>query len=168
MLRQLIVTLTLTGLVGLLAGTAATASSTGPGQRDLAEVRAATAPLHRVTAAESAGYQLLPGLDHCFENPGVGAMGFHYINPGLLDLDLDPRQPEALVYAPDDRGRLQLAAVEYIVPAEAWDAQHVEPPEVLGQHLHLNAGLGVYVLHAWIFMNNPAGIFEDWNPDVTC
>jgi hypothetical protein len=95
-------------------------------------------------------------------------MGFHYINPGLLDLDLDPRQPEALVYAPDDRGRLQLAAVEYIVPAEAWDAQHVEPPEVLGQHLHLNAGLGVYVLHAWIFMNNPAGIFEDWNPDVTC
>jgi hypothetical protein len=39
---------------------------------------------------------------------------------------------------------------------------------VLGQHLHLNAGLGVYVLHAWIFMNNPAGIFEDWNPDVTC
>jgi hypothetical protein len=168
MLRRLIVTLTLTGLVGLLAGTAATASSTDPGQRDLAEVRAATAPLHRVTAAESAGYQLLPGLDHCFENPGVGAMGFHYINPGVLDLDLDPRQPEALVYAPHDRGRLQLAAVEYIVPAEAWDAQHVEPPEVLGQHLHLNAGLGVYVLHAWIFKNNPAGIFEDWNPDVTC
>jgi hypothetical protein len=39
---------------------------------------------------------------------------------------------------------------------------------VLGHHLHLNPGLGVYVLHAWIFKNNPAGIFEDWNPNVTC
>jgi hypothetical protein len=164
MLRRLIVTLTLAGLVGLVASATATASS----QEDLAQVRAATAPLHRTTAAENAGYQLLPGLDHCFENPGVGAMGYHYINPGLLDLELDPRQPEALVYEPDDHGRLQLAAVEYIVPAEAWDAQHAEPPEVLGQHLHLNQGLGVYVLHAWIFKNNPAGIFEDWNPNVTC
>lgn len=164
MLRRLIVTLTLAGLVGLVTSATATASS----QADLAQVRAATAPLHRTTAAENAGYQLLPGLDHCFENPGVGAMGYHYINPGLLDLELDPRQPEALVYAPDDHGRLQLAAVEYIVPAEAWDAEHAELPEVLGQHLHLNQGLGVYVLHAWIFMNNPAGIFEDWNPNVTC
>jgi hypothetical protein len=164
MLRRLIVTLTLAGLVGLAASAAATASS----QEDLAPVRAATASLHRTTAAENAGYQLLPGLDHCFENPGVGAMGYHYINPGLLDLELDPRQPEALVFAPDDHGRLQLAAVEYIVPAEAWDAQHAELPEVLGHHLHLNPGLGVYVLHAWIFKNNPAGIFEDWNPNVTC
>lgn len=27
-------------------------------------------------------------------------------------------------------------------------------------------GAGVYVLHAWIFEHNPAGMFEDWNPRV--
>jgi hypothetical protein len=26
----------------------------------------------------------------------------------------------------------------------------------------------VYVLHAWIFEHNPAGMFEDWNPRVVC
>lgn len=168
MLRRLAVTLTLTGLVGTFAGVAVAAAPSDPGQSDLAQVRAATAPLHQLAAAEEAGYQLIEGLDHCFDNPGVGAMGFHYINPDLLDLELDPRQPEALVYAPGVHGRLGLAAVEYIVPAEAWDAEHTELPEVLGHQLHLNPALGVYVLHAWIFKNNPAGIFEDWNPNVAC
>jgi hypothetical protein len=23
-------------------------------------------------------------------------------------------------------------------------------------------------LHAWIWQNNPAGMFEDWNPTVSC
>lgn len=169
MLRRLTTTATLASLVALLTGmTAAAAPSGERGQSELAQVRAATAPLHRVEAAEAAGHRLLEGLDHCFDNPGVGAMGYHYIDPDRLDLDLDPRKPEALVYAPDARGKLKLAAVEYIVPAEAWDAHHEHPPQVLGQHLHLNAALGVYVLHAWIFKNNPAGIFEDWNPNVSC
>jgi hypothetical protein len=59
--------------------------------------------------------------------------------------------------------------VEYIVPAEPWDAAgHATPPTVLGQTFHLNPALGVYVLHVWIWRNNPAGIFEDWNPQITC
>ena len=63
---------------------------------------------------------------------------------------------------------LQLGAVEYIVPAEPWDAENDELPQLMGQHFHLNENLGVYVLHAWIWMNNSAGIFEDWNPAVSC
>jgi hypothetical protein len=137
-------------------------------QDELAQVRRATARYHLTNAAQADGYQLVPGLDHCFNNPGVGAMGYHYINVDLLDLELDPLQPEAMVYAPGPQGQLKLAAVEYIVPAEPWDETNSAPPSVLGQHLHLNEGLGVYVLHAWIFMNNPAGIYEDWNPNVSC
>jgi hypothetical protein len=138
-------------------------------QNNLAQVRAATVAFHRVEVAEAAGYTLIPGLDHCFENPGVGGMGIHYINPDLLDLELDPRQPEAMVYATGPNGQLRLGAVEYIVPAEPWDAAGNDgPPSILGQHLHLNEALGVYVLHAWVWMNNPAGMFEDWNPRVTC
>jgi hypothetical protein len=37
-----------------------------------------------------------------------------------------------------------------------------------GRHLHHNETLGVYVLHARAFERNPAGMFEDWNPRVTC
>jgi hypothetical protein len=59
--------------------------------------------------------------------------------------------------------------VEYIVPAEAWDgAGNSEPPALHGRSFHLNEELGVYVLHAWIWKNNPAGMFEDWNPQVSC
>jgi hypothetical protein len=136
-------------------------------QSDLAKVRAATAQLHRPEAAQASGYDLVPGLDHCFNNPGVGGMGYHYISLGILDTTVELSRPEAMVYAPSPNG-LQLAAVEYIVPAEPWDAENEELPQLLGQTFHLNEALGVYVLHAWIWKNNPAGIFEDWNPNVSC
>jgi hypothetical protein len=151
-------------VMALAVVTAAIAS----GKSDLAAVRAATAQFHRPEAAQAAGWDLVAGLDHCFVNPGVGAMGYHYINTGLLDLELDPERPEAMVYAPVPNGQPQLGAVEYVVPAAPWDAANSEPPEVLGQLLHPNEQLGVYVLHAWIWKNNPAGIYEDWNPNVTC
>jgi hypothetical protein len=160
----------LTGItiVLLLAIVLIVARETLAGQSDLAALRRATAQFHRPEAAQAAGYDLVPGLDHCFDNPGVGGMGIHYINVDLLDLALDPLRPEAMVYVPGPQGQLQLGAVEYIVPAEAWDAENDELPTVLGQHLHLNEALGVYVLHAWVWRNNPAGIFEDWNPNVSC
>ena len=54
------------------------------------------------------------------------------------------------------------------MPAADWDAAgNTHPPSVLGHHFHLNQELGVYVLHAWIWQNNPAGMFEDWNPRVS-
>lgn len=156
------------GLAVSLAGAAATIAFAG-GKSDLAKVRAATAKFQRPEAAQEAGWDLVPGLDHCFDNPGVGGMGFHYINTDLLDLELNPEQPEAMVYAPGPNGELQFGAVEYIVPAEAWDAAERDKlPSVLDKSLHLNEELGVYVLHAWIWKDNPAGVFEDWNPKVSC
>jgi hypothetical protein len=96
-------------------------------------------------------------------------MGVHYIRTEGLDLTVDLLQPEAMVYVPGPNGQLQLGAVEYIVPAEPWDAAgHAEPPMVADRPFHLNAALGVYVLHAWLWHNNPAGMFEDWNPKVSC
>lgn len=136
---------------------------------DLADVRRATARFQRIQAAQTAGYDLRPGLDYCFDKPGVGGMGYHYINTGILDLKLDPLKPEAMVYAPGQNGKLKLGAVEYIVPAADWKAAgHSKSPSVLGHHLHLNSNLGVYVLHAWIWQHNPKGVFEDWNPTVSC
>ncbi len=121
-------------------------------------------------AAKSAGWNFVPGLDNCFNNPGIGGMGFHLINTGMLDTSVDPLTPEALVYQPDANGNLTLGAVEWIVPADKWDAEAHGGllPVVLGHQLHLNEALGVYILHAWIFTDNPAGMFNDWNPNVSC
>jgi hypothetical protein len=95
-------------------------------------------------------------------------MGYRYINKALLDTTVDVLHPEALVYSPDRNGSIQLGAVEYLVPAAAWDAEHTERPQVLGQSFHLNERLRMYVLHAWTWKHNPSGTFEDWNPDVYC
>jgi hypothetical protein len=134
----------------------------------LAQVQQAVAMNQGLDTAIDSGWVLVDGLNDCFDNPGVGAMGIHYINVDLLDLELDPLAPEAMVYQHDEHGNLSFGAVEWIVPAEPWDEQHDRLPDVLGQQLHLNEALGVYVLHAWIFLENPTGVFEDWNPDVTC
>ena len=138
-------------------------------QSQLAPVRLATMQFRTTQAAQAAGYDLIPTLDHCFDNPGVGAMGYHYIDASSLDLELDATRPEAMVYAPQTNGDVKLAAVEYIVPAGPWDdAGNTMPPTVLGQHRHLNESLGVYVLHAWLWLGNPNGVFADWNPNVSC
>jgi hypothetical protein len=124
---------------------------------------------------EKAGYQL--GyiepflLDGCIAHPSDGAMGYHYFNHDMIhDTKLDPRRPEGIVYAPKRNGKLRLAAVEWIVPKDLWEAAgNTEPPTVLGQELHiLNPALGWYILHAWVWMYNPSGVFSDWNPKVVC
>jgi hypothetical protein len=144
-------------------------------QNDLADVRRATARFHRVEVTLEAGYQLgyneeFP-LDGCIAHPTDGGMGYHYFNIDLInDISVDPLQPEGIVYAPGPNGQLQLDAVEWVVPKAAWEAAgNTEPPEVLGMPMHvLNPALGWYILHAWVWKNNPAGMFEDWNPSVVC
>jgi hypothetical protein len=157
--------------IGLLVVALATAGATtalAAGPDSLWALRLTTARFHDPRVAQAAGYVKVAGLDYCFTNPGVGGMGYHLINTGKLDTQLDPLHPEAMVYAPGDDGGLQLVAVEWIVPAALWDQTHTELPSVMGIKLHLNAALGVYILHAWIWKNNPSGMFQDWNPRVSC
>ncbi len=139
-------------------------------QRDLAEVRAAVARFSTPDRAEDAGWELLEDLDACFELPGQGGMGYHYIDADrLVDPTLDPLRPEALVFVPGPEGQLRLGAVEYIVPVELWDEP--EPPSVLGAQLHRLEpvpGTEVWGLHVWLFERNPDGMFADWNPRVSC
>jgi hypothetical protein len=32
----------------------------------------------------------------------------------------------------------------------------------------VNTAFGVWILHAWVHKSNPSGVFEDFNPNVTC
>ena len=66
--------------------------------------------------------------------PQAGAMGEHDMNGELIgDGALDPAKPEALLYAPQADGSMKLLGVEYLVLADAWDANHGGPPILMGQ-----------------------------------
>ena len=101
-------------------------------------------------------------------------MGVHFGNAELIgDGELDPRHPEILVYEPKN-GQLRLVAVEYVVFAEAWDANNPGPPSLLGHLLHYGGrpnryrAPAAYELHVWAWKENPHGMFADWNPKVSC
>jgi hypothetical protein len=152
-----------------LAGTAAAA------QPDLEAAREATAPFHDV--AQATGYQAFSDAAgiFCIDMIGEGGMGIHYVNGTFVgDPNEDARHPEALVYAPDQFGRLHLAALEYIVDKATWDATHTGPPRLFGQYfLTVAAGnryglAAFYERHAWLWKPNPSGMFNDWNPRVFC
>ncbi len=156
-------------LVLILAGAVAVPAGASAGvQSELAQVRRATALFHDVAAAEEAGYLLLPTYNICVFDPELGAMGYHYINVSLMDTSVDPLHPEAMVYVPDQSGELQFASVEYIVPKIPWDTIHSEPPTLFGETFNYNPAKGVYALHAWIWIPNPAGMFASYNPRLSC
>ena len=78
------------------------------------------------------------------------------------------------MYEPRPDGRLRLVALEYVVFQADWDAHHAKAPTLFGQDFMLvpegnRYGLpAFYELHAWVFKHNPRGMFDDWNPRVTC
>jgi hypothetical protein len=154
-IRLLALGSTVAVLVALPPGAAAA------GRSSLGDVRNATASFHDVSTAERAGYgRLLP----CFDRPGVGGMGQHYVNTSLFDAQVNVSQPEALVYEVDG-DRLQLVAVEYIIPFTSWSSE-ATPPTLLGQSFIKNTTLGLWTLHAWIWRPNPLGMFVSYNPSV--
>ena len=154
-----------------------------------APARSATAKYHSLTVAKKGGYSILAdtaGIT-CIADPGMGAMGVHYVKGDLVkDPAIDARHPEALVYAPDENGKLHLAALEYVVIKADWEAKQPPPssyvgsrftpvpPMLFGHEFNFTDapnryGLPpFYSLHAWVWKNNPAGTFEMWNPSVTC
>jgi len=147
-------------------------------QDELAEVRQVTAQFHRLEAATEAGYELgyvngagVRIITGCVAHPTAGAMGYHYFNKELIDdLVVDVLKPEGLVYAPKPGGELKLVAVEYVVPGAGSNPPGLsEPPTVFGMEMHiLVPAVGFYIHHAWVWRHNPAGMFADWNPEVTC
>jgi hypothetical protein len=145
----------------------------------LAKVRAATARFHRVDEAVAAGYELgwVNGAGNrivagCVSHPTAGAMGYHYFNAALMaDNDVNALEPEVLVYAPSPDG-LKLVAVEWVVRSAQSNPPGVStPPSVLGMDMHILVpppGPAFYLTHAWVWADNPAGMFADFNPEVRC
>ena len=167
------------GLVAAIAGTGATAAATTPSSDhvSLDRVQHANAQYRDLDVAKAAGFGLLKDAAgiHCISEPGMGAMGVHYVNGDLVGDDtVNALHPEAMVYQPIPGHPLRLVAVEYVVFKAAWAKTHTGRPHLFGQTFMLSPagnrfGLpAFYSLHAWIWKHNPAGMFEMWNPNVTC
>ena len=79
------------------------------------------------------------------------------------------------MYAPKPGGGWRFVGMEYVVIKADWDAAFPgRTPTVLGLPLKVVAAGNRYGLpefyqrHVWLWRNNPSGMFEDWNPSVSC
>ena len=135
-------------------------------------VREATERFQDVEAAKAEGYVLQFG---CVSGSDSGAMGMHFVKGALVgDGDIDATRPEIVIYEPQPNGQLKLIGADYLVLADAWNAKHAAPPELMGQLFHLfeapnRFGLpAFYTLHVWAWKDNPTGTFVNWHANVSC
>ena len=149
----------------------------------------ATAAFHDVENAIAAGYAY-PDAAACVEVPGIGAMGVHSLNLALAsDLEVDPLNPEVLLYLPKPGGGFRLIGVEYVVLAlvltptgpAPWFSESLPPypffnpaPSVFGQVFegpmagHEPGQPWHYDKHVWAWEPNPSGTFAQFNPTLSC
>ena len=135
-------------------------------------VRDSTERFKDVSVAMAEGYALQFG---CVSGPDSGAMGLHYVNGALVNSGvIDPTRPQIVIYEAMPNGGLRLIGADYLLIADAWNATHSGPPELMGQFFHLftspnRFGLpAFYTLHVWAWKENPNGTFTNWNPNVSC
>lgn len=140
--------------------------------RDLAAVRAATAKYHDVEAALADGYV---STEECVEVPGLGAMGVHYVNFGLV---VAPgarlTAPELLLYVNTASGP-RLVGVEYItIDADQDPATDGDRPVLFGRGFdgpmpaHGPGQPVHYDLHVWTWQANSVDVFAPFNPALGC
>jgi len=157
----------------------------------LNDLRNFTAPLHDVNVALNQQYRVFvmpPATegDGCISDPMLGGMGYHYTKgDNIFDGTIDLLNPEFLVYAPtrgprvDDVPRTRLAAVEYFLPFTEFPNRG-KPGFVKAPSLHdfpSTRGLpdleftpterfGGWMFHIWLWQDNPAGMFGNFNTSV--
>jgi hypothetical protein len=141
----------------------------------VAAVRAATLRYHDRGAAIADGFRRL--------GPDFPAMGEHWVHPGrMVDGTLDVSRPQALSYA-TIAGRPVLTGVIYARPLRGDEAapdfplpgypwhDHVgaiDEESVLLHHVPTGegpaAGTRLAMLHAWVWAENPDGVFaaDNW------
>jgi len=127
---------------------------------ELQQVRAATARYRHIKNAFADNY-----VDIGLKLPN---MGYHILKSELVTPVFDVRKPPILVYNKDEDGNFELLAVEYAVPI---DHQHENTPPAGftgdDDEWDFNTlNTGWWTLHAWVWENNPDGVFKPMNPSV--
>jgi hypothetical protein len=175
--RQFVVLLAMTVLSGACVSTpthrssrAATVDELAAGmpqgvRADLVRLREATKTYGDLATAQAAGYP--SGIPACVADSTMGGMGRHYFDRASYDDTLRVERPEMLIYEPDKDGGVRLVAVEYVVPFRLWPETSTAP-RLFGQEFKRHDGFRYWQLHVWAWKKNPAGLFADWNPQVSC
>jgi hypothetical protein len=155
------------------------ASSEEPFKNELDALRQSLSKYQDVYNAVRDGYYSTVGCTHYdgqkmaghAEYP-KGAMGIHFVNTGLVGPNPDPLRPPVLLYEPKN-GKLELIGVEWLVPMGIVK----ERPVLFGQPFlgpmegHeplIPKEFTHYDLHAWLFRENPLGMFAPTNSAVNC
>jgi len=192
-MKKLHLALTLCATTGL----AALASTAIADQADIAAILAATEKYKDIDVALAEGF--VPAPSGCVSAAAeglpaeLGAMGIHYIHPGMLGITaVEPRvtgnglntdftTPSILLYEPQADGSLVLVGVENLVFQDAWKAAgNAEMPAMGHQKWDVMADMADtagdeahgfaphYDLHVWTERENPAGMYLPFNPAVAC
>ena len=179
----------------ILAGSRIELNAQGPSalNQSLAAARAATAKYHDLSTAMEDGYTLLPpGVCH---ETAIGAVGVSYINiPRFVAAVVNEDEPEFLNYIPTGDGNMRLVSVAYGSRVLFRDTRPPETPgyrpgvfpwlsptipiyleevsgtfSVFGQQPHrLFEGRWIYLTTVSLWADNPAGMFADGNPNLSC
>lgn len=165
-------------LAGLAAAALWPAAAEEPGKADIEAMRSALAKYKDPYVAIRDLYLSTVGCVHYdgMKMPGhmeypKGGMGIHFVNLTVQG-PLDPLKPNVLIYEPVG-GKLELVAAEWLVPLSVAK----ERPALFGQPFQgpmegheplIPKDFVHYDLHAWLFKDNPLGMFSPTNPDVTC
>src|SRR5262245_23815366 len=118
----------------------------------VADVRNATAKFHDfawTTSASGGGYTVqFPAGCAAIAS---GAQGVHYLNPSLVDNQVELLRPELVMYEPGPNGQMNFVGVDYVVPLNL----SATPPTLLGEeYAPLGAPLNVWAIHIWAWRSN--------------
>ena len=124
----------------------------------------------------------------------VPNMGAHFMNiQRMQDGSFDPARPEILMYSRDENGQWRLRGTAFILLTQQFGDDH--PPGFAGAldnwHVHYSicgggpevtarsstreecesqGGIWApsfgWMIHAWVWDNNPMGVFSMWNPNI--
>lgn len=153
--------------------------------RQLDAVQGASEKYRDVEAALADGYIRLSN--------DVPNMGAHFISAGrAADGIFKPSEPEILLYSKDESGRWNLTGTAFLLPTQQFGEGHPEafdgPLDNWHVHYSLCTGAQVtsrtstaeecratggiwtpnigWMIHAWVVVDNPLGVFSMWNSNV--
>ncbi|MEX2641466.1 MAG: hypothetical protein WD266_12310 [Balneolales bacterium] len=135
-------------------------------EAQLADLRSATADYDVIDNAIADGWDT-DISNGCVESD-AGGMGHHYANQEYLN---DGRriitEPQVLLYEPLEGGGYEFVGVEYIISYQLHGSDQ-DPPVIFGQEYKPDSDKGQWALHVWSEKDNPDGMYEDFNPEISC
>lgn len=126
--------------------------------QEIQQARAASSKYQNINNAFADGYETTPVVV-------MPNMGYHFRKIANIDATFDIKKPEILVYNKDENGQFVLVAVEYAIPLNlsATAPEGFTGSSDVWDH---NTDFGLWLLHAWVWKNNPDGVFNPTNSTV--